>query len=57
MYELFIEFITMVAFFALHGLIVLALIWLGLTLHNAGERFFGRQQQKALEMFYKNQSR
>ena len=57
MYELFIEFITMAAFFALHGLIVLGLIFLGLTLHAAGERFFERQRQKAMEMFYKNQSR
>ncbi len=57
MYALFLDFITMAAFIALHGLIVLALIFLGLGLHGAGERFFERQRQKAMEIFYKNQSR
>ncbi len=56
MFEQFIEFITMAAFFALHGLIVLGLIFLGLVLHSASERFFERQRQKAMELFYKNQS-
>lgn len=54
MFDVFVEFVSMAAFFALHGLIVLGIILIGLTLQGLANSYFERQKQKALEMFYKN---
>jgi len=57
MFDVFIEFVSMAAFFALHSALVLGLILLGLALHRVSENHLEWQKEKAMELFYKNERR
>ena len=57
MSEIFMEIVTTATFFGLHSLIVLATIWVGLSLHRLSERFFDWQKQRAMKIFLNSDRR
>lgn len=57
MFDLFIDFLAKAMFVALHMILVLGLIGLGLALNKVSAHFTERQRQKALEIIAKGGKR
>lgn len=57
MFDQFLSFLSVAAFFTLHGLVALAVILLGLKLNQIYENYLERSKQKTMQALYRSERR